>query len=308
MIDISIVIVNYNTHEHLRKCIDSIIENHEIINIEIIVVDNDSSQKEIKEFPSIYPDVRFLFLENNYGFGFGCNRGVELATGKYILLLNPDIIVTKNSILGLFNYAEKSPDVACYTGLLMYENNVVAYCFNNFPDIHWEMMEAFGVGAESVVNKMLEREEILSNVPFDIDWAHGACIMIRRNVFEMVKGFDENIFLYYEDIDIQKKIKDKGYRNVCIPSSRFYHFERSSVRDLNSQKVYYFYMHKSKKYYLSKYFSKLKRFFIIWMYILAYSSKIVMLPFRKKFKGEKLMKLNHYFLILGVYTNLIRKI
>lgn len=305
--DISIVIVNYNTHEHLRKCLDSIYENEENINIEIIVVDNNSPQKDILSFPDIYKSVKYLFLESNKGFGYGCNRGVEMATGKYILLLNPDIEVTKNSIAELFNYAEVNPNIAAYTGLLMYENNELAYCFNDFPGLKWEMMEAFGVGAEDTVNKMLQRDEIVQNVPFDIDWAHGACLMIRKNVYEEVNGFDENIFLYYEDMDIQKKIKDCKYRNVCIPKSRFYHYERSSVRDNKSQRVYYFYMHKSKKYYLSKYFSWYKRMFIISMYIIAYLSKIIMLPFRSKFKGERLIKFEHYCIILGVYTNLIQK-
>lgn len=308
MVDISIVIVNYNTHEYLRKCIDSIYQNKKNISIEIIVVDNNSPDILIKEFPKIYKEVKYLFLDINKGFGYGCNRGVEIANGNYIFLLNPDIIVLENSIMQLYDYAESNPDVAAFTGLLIDENNKLSYCFNNFPDLKWEMMEAFGVGAEETVNKMLRSNDMINNTPFEIDWAHGACIMIRKNVYNEVKGFDENIFLYYEDVDIQKKIKDRGYRIVCIPASKFYHFERSSIRDEGSDKIYYFYMHTSKKYYLSLYFSEFERLFIIFMNIIAYISKIIILPFRKKFRNEKKRKLGHYFLILGVYTNLIRRV
>jgi len=307
-LEISIVIVNYNTHEHLIKCLDSININKDGIAIEIIVVDSNSPDRSIIDLSEKYKDVKFLFLDVNNGFGYGCNRGVDEAKGKYILLLNPDIIVTNNSLSNLYNYAENNPDVAGFTGLLMDESNKLAYCYNNFPDLKWEMKEAFGIGAESFVNGLLDRSEIKDNIPFDIDWTHGACFMIRKSVYDEINGFDENIFLYYEDIDIQKRLKSRGYRNVCIPSSKFYHFTRSSLTDEGSDKIYYFYMHKSKKYYLKKHLSGFERSFIILANIVAYISKIIMLPFRKKFKGERLNKLNHYFIILRVYTNLLKKV
>ncbi|MFZ4590450.1 MAG: glycosyltransferase family 2 protein [Ignavibacteria bacterium] len=305
--EISIVIVNYNTHEHLIKCLDSININKDGIAIEIIVVDSNSPDRSIIDLSEKYKDVKFLFLDVNNGFGYGCNRGVDEAKGKYILLLNPDIIVTNNSLSNLYNYAENNPDAAGFTGLLMDESNKLAYCYNNFPDLKWEMKEAFGIGAESFVNGLLARSEIKDNIPFDIDWAHGACFMIRKSVYEEINGFDENIFLYYEDIDIQKRLKSRGYRNVCIPSSKFYHFTRSSLTDEGSDKIYYFYMHKSKKYYLRKYFNVYTYYLINAVYILAYLTKIPLLPFRKKFRGIKVAKLNHYFIILGVYTKYCEK-
>jgi len=306
-LDISIIIVNYKTELHLERCLKSIYEsNLEGISAEIIVVDNNSRKNELKNIQTLYNKVRCIFLTANYGFGYACNRGAEESNGRYLLFLNPDIIVLNDSIKELSDFAKMNEDISGISGLQINEKGELQYCFNDFPDIRWMFTEAFGIGGEKIMSTMLQKIEIKQGLPFEIDWAHGACLMIKREAFFEVSGFDEKIFLYYEDVDIQKKIKDNGMKVYCVPTAKFYHYERSSVRDKESQILYHYYMHKNKLYYVKKYFSIPKNIFIRLMFLLGYSSKIIMLPFRNKFKNNKLEKLKHYLIILGVYLNIYK--
>ncbi|MCE1166343.1 MAG: hypothetical protein LWX07_13175, partial [Bacteroidetes bacterium] len=119
---------------------------------------------------------------------------------------------------------------------------------------------------------------------------------------------DENIFLYYEDVDIQKRIKDRGYKIYCLSKELFFHYERSSVRDKNSLIKYHFFMHKSKIYYMKKHFNPYLRIALRIFHIAGYLSRLAILPVRKKFKNEKSVKIAEYLIVLGVHTGLLRKI
>lgn len=304
MYEISVITVNYNTSNHLDNCIQSLYRCEKDISFEIIVVDNNSTDRSIDNIKKKYSEIEFLQLDKNYGFGFGCNRGAEISKGKYLFFLNPDIIIQNNSIKHLYDFISTKNEIGTVSGLLTDDNHNLLYCFNGFPTLKWEIQEAFGIGLDKTIGKMQKRKEIKENQPFEIDWAHGACIMIKRNIFEDLKGFDENIFLYYEDVDIQKRIQIAGYKNFCIPYSRYFHYERSSVRDNESLSIYYFYMHTSKLYFFRKYKSYFYSLIIRNIFILGYISKILILPFRKKYKNMRIQKLRHYLIVLGVHTNL----
>ncbi|MBK7252920.1 MAG: glycosyltransferase family 2 protein [Ignavibacteria bacterium] len=159
------------------------------------------------------------------------------------------------------------------------------------------------MGVEETISRLLSNPNITrpEKKPFEVDWFHGAFLLIRKSVYEMVKGFDEKIFLYYEDVDIQKKIKDAGYKIFCIPSESVRHFTQSSVRTKEGRRVYYYYMHLNKLYYMSKHFGFLKRLFIRVNYVFGYIIRIIILPLRKKFRGRINEKFSHYFLILKLY-------
>lgn len=306
-IKISIIIVNYNTAEFIKQCLDSL-KKHWISDMEIIIIDNNSTDRSIESLVSKFPGTHFYFLKDNKGFGAGCNYGTTKANGKYLLFLNPDITVTSDAISYLYNHMEKNPDTGVCSGLLYDKNEIPAYCFNNFPDLSWEFMQAFGIGLERTIRKLLNHPNIISgqNDPFEVDWFHGACLLIKKELFNKVNGFDENIFLYYEDVDICYKVKILGYKNICIPNAKFYHFTQSSVRGHKGQRVYFFNMHKYKNYYMKKYFPIYKRVIVHFFYILAGLLKIVVSPFRKKKRTNIRNELEYYLIIIKVHLGIMR--
>ncbi|MCE1166396.1 MAG: glycosyltransferase, partial [Bacteroidetes bacterium] len=180
---VSVITVNFNTHKHLQMLLESIYAYPPGFDFEIIIVDNNSPDRGIVELESRFRKVKFLFLEKNLGFGYGCNQGAKLSKGEYLAFINPDISFVGNSLETMAGFLDVNLNAACTTGLLMNYEKKLQYSFNDFPDFKWMAMEAFGTGAENKVNRMLERPEIKNGTPFEIDWAHGACLVVRRNIF-----------------------------------------------------------------------------------------------------------------------------
>ena len=256
--DISIIIVNYNTSVLLEKCLDSIISLISDIEYEIIVVDNNSQDREIKNLATKYTDVNFYFRDLNNGFGAGCNYGFSKSRGKYIFLLNPDTCLVDNMAIDFYNYLENNPDTGVCSALLEDWEGNLQYCFNDFPNIKWELLELTGFLSDRKITKMLNHVLQKSNYTdcLKIDWAIGACLFIRRELYEKLGGFDENYFLYYEDTDLQKRIK---------------HIGKSSIDDsAMGDKIYFLNMHISKLKYFYKYSGLCKVFFVRTINITAY--------------------------------------
>ena len=306
---LSIIIVNYNTHDHVENCLNSIYQYCEA-SFEVIVVDNNSPKRDIINLESKFPKAKFVYLDSNEGFGKGCNEGVKNSTGEVILFLNPDIIVKPGSIEKLLQTTQDDDLIGVVSGSLISQDGDYQYSYNNFPGLSWEFKEAFGISLMKTINKMNEFTKAMAekNSSFEVDWFHGACMMMRRKVFERVGGFDERIFLYYEDVDLCKKIKDAGFKNVCIPESKFIHHERGSVRDEKGQVVYHFYMHNSKHYYYSKHKSNLNILILRILFITGSVFKMLILPFRKKFRNEMNSRFTGYKTALLVHLNIYTKL
>lgn len=306
---LSIIIVNYNTHDHVEKCLFSIYENTNLP-FEVIIVDNFSPYRNIEEVAKKFPEAKFIYLDSNSGFGAGCNAGVKHSSGEYILFLNPDIIVKEGSIEKLYEVVSSDDDIGVVAGSLVSEDGEFQYSYNQFPGLGWEFKEAFGISLMHTINKLNEQTQAMAarNENFEVDWFHGACMMIRKKVFEEAGGFDENIFLYYEDVALCKKIKELGYRNVCIPFAKFIHHERGSVRSERGELVYHFYMHKSKLYYYRRFKSISYTLKVRVLFITGTLVKMIILPFRKKFRHEMKSRFTGYktamFVHLNFYKNL----
>jgi GT2 family glycosyltransferase len=304
--DFSLIIVNYNTTEHIIKCLDSLFEKTKNIEYEIIVVDNNSIDRSIDKLPTVYNKVRFIFRNINDGFGAGCNYGVKYARGKYIAFINPDITFINNALLEFYNYFEKNSEIGICSGILVDDKEIPQYCFNNFPNLNWEFHEAFGYFQNKLINKLLSIPSITNNEKkeFEVDWFHGACLVMKKDIFINVGGFDEKIFLYYEDVDLCYRVKQMQRKIICLPFVRLIHFQRSSVRIDNGSDIYFYNMHKSKIYYLNKHYSKIYVILIRLIFVLANTLKILILPFRIKYKNNLFLKYRQYSIIIKVHLNI----
>jgi GT2 family glycosyltransferase len=247
--DISIVIVSYNTKDLLPLCIGSIKEKTLGLNYEIIVVDNASTDGSADLIRKEFPDVRLIAGETNVGFGKGNNVGIKYATGKYCFLLNPDTLLINNSLKIMYDFMERNENsnIAMCGGKLYDRENKPAISFGKYPKA-WTLIlyslpftKILRSGEGIVHSKKLD--------PFIVDFVSGADLFIRRHLLETVGAFDESYFAYYEETDLALRASRLGFMSAIIPSARIYHFEGKSFKEpLRRRKI----MFESSLYFLKK--------------------------------------------------------
>lgn len=301
--DLSVIIVNYNTSENLDNCLSSIYRFTNEISFEIIVVDNNSTERDIENIKNQYKEAKFIFLKENNGFGAGCNVGTNIAVGDYLVFINPDILFIDNALMKVYQFMAKNSSVGVSTGILKDREGECVYTYNNFPGLSWEFTEAVGRGSNRKIEKLLRHPYIINkqDIPIYTDWVVGAFMFIKRDIFEKIKGFDETFFLYYEDVDIQKRIKELGYKIVVLPSISVIHSERSSVRSFEGENIYYFHMTRSRLIYYYKNTNFLFVIIIRLMHILGLLFRISILVPRRTFKGKKWKKLFQYKFMMKLF-------
>ena len=281
--DVSIIIVNYNTNKHLRKCLISIFKHFKAIEYEVLVIDNNSSDRSIEKLVQKFPKVRFYLRDINDGFGAGCNYAAHHAKGKYFYFVNPDIIFINNAIYDFHKFMEEHLDVGICSGLLVDNDGEPQYSFNFFPSISWEFSQAISRSSGKRIKKLLCNPLLAENSmkEFKVDWFIGASMFIRSKQFKLINGFDKDMFLYYEDVDLALRLRKLNKRIVILPWIRIQHYGKSSVSNLNGDDIYFHNMHKSKLIYMYKYFSYFKRNIIRLLYIIGMILRILTNPFRQ---------------------------
>lgn len=228
MIDVSIIIVNYNTLELTDKCIESIIKKTEEIKYEIILVDN-ASQDGSKDHFEKKKNIKYLYLNKNIGFGAGNNKGFEISRGRNIFFLNPDTELKTNAVKILSNFLDKHNKVGICGGNLINEEEKPVFSYSKiFPSI----LSEFDQGVcNFYIQKTLFRNSYFYNYtkkPHKVAFVSGANLMIKRYIFEEVGKFDERYFLYFEETILEKKVRDLGYYIYNIPEAIIYHYEGKS--------------------------------------------------------------------------------
>ena len=225
--DVSIIIVNYNTTALLLPCIDSIVEHTHGISYEIIVVDNGSKEENL--IP-LRDDDRITLLEmhENLGFGRANNAGAQKATGKHLFLLNPDTLLVNDAITILYQHLEAHPDTGVCGGNIFNKEMLPAHSYHVLPpSILSEMDFAFGQAYRRLrYGKNAQFNH--TGKPMDVAMITGADMMLRRAAWEKAEGFDPAFFMYCEDADLCQRIKAQGYRIVSVPEASIIHLEGKS--------------------------------------------------------------------------------
>lgn len=294
--DLSIIIVNYNTFDDIVQCVDSILKLNIKVNYEIIVIDNKSTDRRIDNINILFPYIKIIFSDNNNGFGYACNSGAKIAKGKYFAFINPDTVFNEDAFTNLFNLMEKEDYIGVSSGVLVNRIGNPIYTYNDFPGYKWEFTEAVGRGSHKSIIKSLKRSDIVNkkSEPFYVDWVIGAFMFFRADVFEKVKGFDDDFFLYYEDVEIQRKVHNLGFKIAVLPSVRIVHSERASVRSFEGENIYYFNMMRSKLIYFHKHKGIIFNVIVRIFHIVGIIFRITLLPFRTNFKNKKRQKIFQY--------------
>lgn len=244
MIDVSIIIVNYNTCRMTQECIDSIYEKTREVEFEVILVDN-ASKDGSKEHFSHDSRIHYVYSEKNGGFGYGNNRGMEVAKGKYFFLLNSDTLLKNNAVKLFFDYAES------------HEPRTVYGCYLEKPDGSYN--GSFHFFPAFTINQFIHRLRFgQDGTPTfkecDVECIGGTDLFLPRFVYEECGGFDENIFMYGEDGEWQYRMNLHGIRRMLIPMPKIVHLGGGSVGHINrkNRKMHF----KSHFYILRKYMKK----------------------------------------------------
>lgn len=239
--DVSVIIVNYNTKSLTKACLESLFSETYGVEIEVILVDNASSDGSRELFLS---DKRIIFIESNTNLGFGKanNLGYKYATGKYVFLLNSDTLLKNNAIKLFFDFAEKmDSNIACVGTLLLGGEGQVVHSSSRFPslkNIFCQLLNQYTswIGWDiSGYNLNLKKVQF----PKVVDYITGADLFIRRDVIEQLGLFNPLFFMYYEETEMQYRYRLMGYYSVLINTPKIIHWNgvKKKKRTMNGMYI-----------------------------------------------------------------------
>jgi len=239
---VSIIVLNYNAGELLLNCIESI-KKSAYKNLEIIVVDNISTDKSQEICKEKYPDIKLIQNDENFGYCEGNNIGIREAKGDYIIILNPDTIVESNWVEELISAYNKFGEGLYQPKILSLNEKQVLQSTGN-------MIHVFGFGfAKDKGRKDVEVGEEIKK----IGYASGTCLFTSKSVLEKVGLLDSFLFLYHDDLDLGWRASQIGINSYYVPKSKIYHVESYSLK-WSAKKFYW--LERNRKYCLLTHYSK----------------------------------------------------
>ncbi len=242
---LSIIIVNYNVQHFLDQCIQSIYNSKHDLAIEILVVDNNSVDASNQMVKEKYPDVVLIENENNPGFAVANNQAIEIAQGKYVLLLNPDTLLSEETLQKCFDAMESNAEIgALGVKMLDGKGNFLPESKRGFPGF-WTAFYKMS-GLSSLFNKSAKFNKYhLGDLDKDsnhhIEVLSGAFMFMRKEVLDKVGYLDEQFFMYGEDIDLSYRILQGGYKNYYLSETSIIHFKGESTRKTSISYTKHFY-------------------------------------------------------------------
>jgi len=243
--DISIIIVNYNVKDFLLQCLRSIESAQNHLNIEIIVIDNNSKDGSVPFLRPIFPEVNFIELSENLGFAIANNIGVEKSSGKYILILNPDTIIEENTLQVMYDYMEKHTEVgASGCKVLNPDGSFQLACRRGFPTPWVSFTKLFGLQKLFPQSKLFARYNQTfksEDETYYIDAIIGAFMFFRREAFIEAGGFDTDFFMYGEDLDLCYRLYQNGWKIAYVHSTSIIHYKGESTKRSSINEIKHFY-------------------------------------------------------------------
>ncbi len=247
--DLSIIIVNYNVKEFLQNLLHSIEKASSNITKEIIVVDNASDDGSIEFINEKFPKVKLIANNVNLGFGKANNIGFKQATGKFILLINPDTIVAEDTLEKMIRFIETNKDAGLAgCKILNPDGTLQLACRRSFPGPWTSFTKVIGLSSLFPDSKLFACYNLTylnENQTYEVDAISGSFMMMRKEVYEKVGGFDEQFFMYGEDLDLCYRIQKSGFKVYYVHTAQIIHYKGESTKrsSLDETKVFYSAMH-----------------------------------------------------------------
>ena len=252
---IDIVIVNWNAGNFLQECVDSVIRYGDSLVSKIIIVDNNSSDNSIAFIDSL-PEVDLIQAQENLGFGKACNLGARHCDSEFVLFLNPDARIylhTLKNILG-FMGDTRSSNVGICGVQLENENGEIARSNSRFPSATGLLSHSVGLSKLIPILGAPMSEWDHSDTKC-VDQVIGAFFLVRRHLFDSLDGFDEQFFVYYEEVDFAFRAKHLGWSTVYYAGAKAFHFGGGISQQVKAKRLYY--SQRSRIQYVFKHFNSL---------------------------------------------------
>ncbi|TXD84963.1 glycosyltransferase family 2 protein [Subsaximicrobium wynnwilliamsii] len=270
--DISIIIINFNSSTFTIGCIESIHRHTKTVSFEIIVVDNNSSSKDLLILETYLENssVKLIKSKVNLGFGGGNHLGYQFASGKHYAFINNDVELTENSLLKLLQYSNAHPDIGVL-GLhqVNAEQKQFRYSYRQFIGFNYHF---FNQKKPQAYYGRLTNSDL--SKPFEVDIVSGAFMFFKKVAYEKAGGFDPNIFLFYEEMDVCLRLKKAGYKTVFYPESTFIHFMGKSSTNVKIRAEFTIsYLYVIQKNFTYSYFCAMRL-----MLLLKYGFKSILKP------------------------------
>lgn len=249
MVDLSIIIVNYNVKEFLLNLLDSIRKASKEISTEVIVVDNASDDGSSEILNEKYPDINLIVNNENVGFGKANNQALEIAKGKYILLLNPDTIVREDTFIKMIEFFQSHPEVGIAgCKVLNPDGTLQLACRRGFPGPWTSFTKVMGLSTLFPKSRLFARYNLTyldENQTYEVDAVSGAFLMMTKDVYQKIGGFDKQFFMYGEDLDLCYRAQKSGFKVYYVHSTEIIHYKGESTRrsSIDETKVFYDAMH-----------------------------------------------------------------
>jgi len=224
---LSIVIVNHNTCEVLKECLQSIRTGLEMKTFEIFVVDNDSDDDSVKMVRDNFPGVKIIANQTNRGYSKAINQAIKASSGKYILGLNADTIIKSGAIQTLLSFMENNPACGVAGPKLLYPDGDLQYSCRTFQTIRTTLFR------RTILGRIFPRSTVLRDhlmLDWDhysereVDWLQGSVLMMRRSSIDQTGPMDERYFLYFEDVDLCYRMKNAGWKVCYVPQAEIIHY------------------------------------------------------------------------------------
>jgi len=244
--DVSVIIVNWNTKDLLLNCITSVYDTGGGVEYEVIVVDNGSSDGSGQAVKETFPQVTFIQNAENRGFAKANNQALSVATGRYVLLLNSDAMLTKGALKGLLDFMDKTPRAGIAACQYLNRDGSRQNSFDNFPTLATELLNKALLRMVFPQKYPSKKQEYYE--PIEVESVIGACMMVRAEAMKQVGALDEDYFFFMEETDWCFRMQKAGWKIFHLPQIKVYHLQGQS-KEKNPAKAWIEYYRSSYRFF-----------------------------------------------------------
>ena len=225
--DLSCIIVNYKNSEPLKECLTSLYQTVQGIDFETIIVDNSENDLGIQPLKELYPKAQFVSNFSNVGFAKANNQAAKIAQGKVLIFLNPDTILSEQAIYSMYKYYCSHKETGVLGPKVVNPEGSLQYSCRRYPTLWTGLFNRYSILSRLFPENRFTSQYLMRDFDHNeirqVDWLSGCCLMVSKNTFENSHGFDENYFLFNEDVDLCRTIKQAGKEVIYFPEATIIH-------------------------------------------------------------------------------------